>query len=329
MKFTLQLKEAVQQRQSLQVRFNPLACKPGRNCFRITLMVLAMAVPSMALGQESARYFRANCMTCHTIGGGRLTGPDLKDVTKRKDREWLIKFIQNPTAVIDSGDPYAAKLLESARGVKMPLAAGMNAARAEDMLKLIEAESKLPESQFQGAKFSTKPFTDKDRAAGRAIFVGTQKLLKGGSACNSCHSMYDLPAFGGGHLGPDLTRVYERLKGRKALSAWLIAPATETMQPIFKDHPLEVEEINSLVAYFEEAAGHDEANASVSRIAFLLTGLVFATAIIFLFDVLWKGRFHAVRRPLVEGIRRAIHRGVGKEDKPASVAASVAAESDG
>jgi len=309
---------------ALQVRNCSLVYGRGRSCFRIVVMLLAMALPAIALGQESARYFRANCMTCHTIGGGRLTGPDLKDVTKRKDKEWLVKFIQNPTAVIDSGDPYAAKLLESARGVKMPLAAGMNAARAADMLELIEAESKLPESQFQGAKFSTKPFTDKDRAIGRAIFVGNQKLIKGGTACNSCHSMYDLPAFGGGRLGPDLTLVYERLKGRKALSAWLISPATETMQPIFKDHPLEVEEINSLVAYFEEAAGHTEANASVTRIAFLLTGLVFATAIIFLFDVLWKGRFHSVRRPLVEGIRRAIHRG-----PKAGNSTSIAAEADG
>ncbi len=286
------------------------------------MTLLWMALPAVAFGQESARYFRANCMTCHTIGGGRLTGPDLKDVTKRKDKEWLIKFIENPTAVIDSGDPYAAKLVEEARGVKMPIAAGMNAARAADMIALIEAESKLPESQFQGAKFSTKPFTDKDRATGRALFVGSQKLKKGGTACNSCHSMYDLPAFGGGRLGPDLTLVYERLKGRKALSAWLVSPATETMQPIFKDHPLDVEEINALVAYFEEAAGHTEANASVTRIAFLLTGLVLAAGIIFLFDVLWKERFRSVRRPLVEGIRRAIHRGPsGDGGKPAPVAA--------
>ena len=38
-------------------------------------------------GQETAQYFRQNCASCHTIGGGRLTGPDLKDVTKRKERD--------------------------------------------------------------------------------------------------------------------------------------------------------------------------------------------------------------------------------------------------
>jgi hypothetical protein len=87
-------------------------------------------------------------MNCHTIGGGRLTGPDLKDVTKRQSREWLVNFLQNPKAVLDSGDPYAARIFEESRRVPMPLAPGMNRERAEKLLDLIEAESKLPESQL-------------------------------------------------------------------------------------------------------------------------------------------------------------------------------------
>ena len=112
--------------------------------------------------------------------------------------------------------------------------------------------------------------------------------------------MHDISALGGGRLGPDLTRIYERLKGRASLSAWLMAPATETMQPIFKGHPLEAEEIHALTAYFESGAEHGEAEPSASRIAFLLTGLAIAAAVIFGFDVIWKGRFHSVRRALVE-----------------------------
>ena len=85
--------------------------------------------------------------------------------------------------------------------------------------------------------------------------------------------MCDAPALGGGRLGPDLTNVYERLKGRAALSAWLMAPGTETMQPIFKNHPLSAEEIHALVAYFEsttaEPSGgflHGASDFSVVRI---------------------------------------------------------------
>src|SRR5690606_15589118 len=123
-----------------------------------------------------------------------------------KDAEWLIAFMQNPRAVIDSGDAYAAKIVEESRGVIMPNVPGMTRYRAEQILKLIEAESKLEKSQFQGLRISDKPFTESDRIAGRELFLGKTPLAKGGTACIACHSMYDLPALGGGRLGPDLTR---------------------------------------------------------------------------------------------------------------------------
>jgi mono/diheme cytochrome c family protein len=151
-----------------------------------------------------------------------------------------------------------------------------------------------------GLQISNKPFTEADRVRGREIFHGLRRLEQGGTACISCHGMYDSPALGGGRLGPDLTGVYERLKDRKSISAWLMAPGTETMQPIFKNHPLSADEIHSLVAYFEASAGESPFESSVSRVAFLLMGLAGATGLVFAFDVIWKKRFHAVRRPLVE-----------------------------
>ena len=112
--------------------------------------------------------------------------------------------------------------------------------------------------------------------------------------------MNNAPALGGGRLGPDLTNVFERLKGRAALSAWLMAPGTETMQPIFKNHPLTSDEIQSLVAYFESTAAEQPADASRAQVAFLLSGLAGAIAGVFVLDALWKNRFHSVRRSLVD-----------------------------
>lgn len=250
--------------------------------------------------QDTPDYFRQNCTSCHTIGGGRLTGPDLKNVTKRQTREWLSKYLLNPRAVIDSGDAYAKKIFEESRNVPMPTPPGINPDRAQKLLDLIEAESKLEKSQFVGLQVSTAPFTDADRARGREIYLGAQRLAGGGTACISCHSMNNAPALGGGRLGPDLTNVFERLKGRVALSAWLMAPGTETMQPIFKNHPLAADEIQSLVAYFESTAAEQPADASRAQAAFLLSGLAGAIAGVFVLDALWKSRFHSVRRSLVE-----------------------------
>ena len=196
--------------------------------------MLILLTSSTAFAQDTPDYFRQNCINCHTVGGGRLTGPDLKSVGQRREAEWLIGFMQNPKAAVDSGDGFAVKMVEESRGVVMPIAPGMTRYCAEQILKMLEVESALEKSQFEGVKISNKPFTDQDRLTGHQYFVGTRTLKNGGAACISCHGMHDISALGGGRLGPDLTRVYERLKGRKALSAWLMAPATETMQPIFK-----------------------------------------------------------------------------------------------
>ncbi|MDC0935666.1 c-type cytochrome [Pirellulales bacterium] len=283
----------------------PIGVAGRRSLLRVLLAGLGrcgllLSLSTSASGQDTPDYFRQNCISCHTIGGGRLTGPDLKDVTKRQEREWLIKFLLSPRAVIDSGDAYAKKILEESRNVPMPTPPGITVERAEKLLELIEAESLLEESQFKGLKISTAPFTEDDRAQGRALFLGPQRLEAGGTACISCHSMYDAPALGGGRLGPDLTNIYERLEGRAPLSAWLMAPGTETMQPIFKNHPLSADEIHALVAYFESTTAERAADASAARVTFLLSGLAGAVLGVFFLDAIWKRRFHSVRRSLVE-----------------------------
>jgi cytochrome c2 len=265
------------------------------------LLALTAGTPAPATAQEAAAFFKQNCASCHTIGGDRLTGPDLKDVTKRKDREWLATFIRNPKAVLDGGDPYVQQLAQEARGVVMPTLFGLTRDRIDSLLDLIEAESKLPRSQFAGVQVSNRPLTAADVAAGRDLFLGHQRLANGGAACLSCHSVQGVAALGGGKLGPDLTRVFERMQDRKQLAAWLSAPATPTMQPVFKDHPLEPEEILSLVAFFEQSAKEGREDDAPSALRFFLLGLAGAAGGLAAFDALWRHRFRSVRRVLVHG----------------------------
>lgn len=51
------------------------------------------------------------CVACHTIGKGRLTGPDLKGVTDRRDEEWLTNWLKDPDTMIRT-DPTAKELLK-------------------------------------------------------------------------------------------------------------------------------------------------------------------------------------------------------------------------
>ncbi len=265
-------------------------------------MALFVLTPCVrAQTSEAGGFFRQNCMSCHTIGGGRLTGPDLRNVTKAKDRAWLVEFLQNPRAKIDASDPYALKLQQEARGVVMPTISGMTLAQANALLDMIEAESKLPKSQFAGSPISDRPFTVADAARGRAIFWGTQRLSSGGPACVSCHTFRNAGGLGGGRLGPDLTLIYERLQGRKGLGAWLLNPASPTMQPIFKKHPLQPDEIFALLALFDDTARKGGADESSGPTNFFLLGLAGAVVGLLVLDTVFKQRFRGVRRALVHG----------------------------
>lgn len=270
------------------------------------LAAVALGVsPALVAQQAPADYFRQNCASCHTIGGGRLTGPDLKDVGQRKDRPWLLQWLQNPKALIDAGDPYAQKLLQDSRGVVMPAVGGMNPAIANGLLDLIAAESKLPKSRFAGSQISDRPFTARDVALGGEIFSGTRRLAGGGPACISCHTMRGLGGLSGGRLGPDLTLVYERLQGRKGLSAWLMNPASPTMTPVFRNSQIQPEEILPLVAYFEDAAkkgGQDDSSSLLNFV--LLAAGVMVVGLVSL-DAIWKKRIHGVRRQLLRRSTRA------------------------
>lgn len=276
---------------------------PTRTCL---VLAAILAVPSIALAQEAVRDFKQNCSSCHTIGGGRLTGPDLKNLDERRDREWAIRFIVDPTGVIESGDPVATKMVEEARGVRMPPIAGMSRDRAEALLDLIEAESQLEKSQFAGVQISDRPFTAEDVARGRRLFTGETALEHGGANCLACHTVGGLGGLGGGRLGPDLTKVYERYGDRRKLGAWLSAPATETMAPTFRDDPMADDEIFALVAYFDDIARREEEDRAPHAMVFALLAVGGAAGVLLLAGRIWRGRFRAVRRPLVDrSVRRA------------------------
>jgi len=271
--------------------------------FSRTLLVFAL-LAGIAAAQTPTADFKSSCSSCHTIGGGPLTGPDLKDVSKRKDRPWLVRFVMDPAGVIASGDPYAKEILAASGGVAMPPVAGMTKDRAAALLDLIEAESAKEKSQFAGSAVSERPLTDDDITRGRAIFLGTERLTNGGASCVSCHAVGGIGWLGGGKLGPDLTKVFEKYGDRRRLAAWLSAPATETMLPTFKDRPLDEEEILGLVAYFRDTAAHQEEDTAPHALVFILIGLAGAIGALVGFNSAWKGRFQGVRARLVESARK-------------------------
>jgi mono/diheme cytochrome c family protein len=49
------------------------------------------------------------CVGCHTIGNGRLTGPDLAGITQRREFEWIVAMVTTPDSMLRE-DPVARQL---------------------------------------------------------------------------------------------------------------------------------------------------------------------------------------------------------------------------
>lgn len=58
-----------------------------------------------------AVFYKAGCLACHTIGGGKFIGPDLAGVTERRTKEWIKKWLTDPPGMLSS-DATARQLLE-------------------------------------------------------------------------------------------------------------------------------------------------------------------------------------------------------------------------
>lgn len=260
-----------------------------------------VSVPAASVAvspEEATEFFRHQCARCHTIGGGRLTGPDLANVHQRRDREWLVRFLLDPQAMIDAGDPYALEMLETARGVVMPQVAGMDEAHARALLDLIERESALGDSEFSTPALPADPFTDSDRMIGRMLFTGKAPLRSGAPPCSGCHDLAGLEGWGGGRLGPDLSRIYERFGSRAAVSEWLQDPTAVAasgsgagpVPPAIPAHRgMESSEVHPLSAALEEAARHGPADAAPHQLVFSAAGWGAASLVLALLGLLlWR-----------------------------------------
>ena len=64
--------------------------------------------------------FNTTCFACHTIGGGRLIGPDLAGVHEKRSQEWLEEFIKSSQSMINAGDAEAVALFEEYSSLLMP-----------------------------------------------------------------------------------------------------------------------------------------------------------------------------------------------------------------
>jgi mono/diheme cytochrome c family protein len=259
-------------------------------------MLLNFSSFAIDLPQEAEKgeaIFLQKCSSCHTVGGGRLVGPDLKGVTDRRDEKWLRSFIKNPEDLFSRKDKTAMELLQE-YAIKMP-ASGLTSREIDQVIMYFKS-SVLKE---KAAPQETGEPMQGNKDKGLAFFKGMERFKNGGPPCVSCHTIagIEIP---GGALGPDLTKAGGSY-GKDGLSSVLKDVPFPTMQPIYVNKPLTDEEIADL-AEFISNVNAEATSVSFKNSAFLLaTGLVVFVAIM---QFVWAGRLRDVRKTLVNSTKR-------------------------
>ena len=74
-----------------------------------------------ALARRGAALFTSKgCNACHTVGkNGKMAGPDLAGVTRRRTHDWLRRWLKDPNAMFGS-DSIVDAMVVQAKNVKMP-----------------------------------------------------------------------------------------------------------------------------------------------------------------------------------------------------------------
>lgn len=102
-----------------------------------------LVTPTKEINAEIARrgeslFQSKGCIGCHTVGGGRLTGPDLQEVTERRSLDWFVAMVINPDSMLGE-DPAARELFAEYMTPMMDL--GLSADEAASLYEYLRRES--------------------------------------------------------------------------------------------------------------------------------------------------------------------------------------------
>jgi cytochrome c oxidase subunit 2 len=93
--------------------------------------------------EEGKALYNANCTACHAIND-KVVGPALKDVHKRREEAWLIKWIKNSQALVKSGDPQAVQLYKENNEALMTSFENLSETEIKSIIAYIKTESETP-----------------------------------------------------------------------------------------------------------------------------------------------------------------------------------------
>lgn len=270
--------------------------KTSFNAFLFSFFIIYGLNLNDTIAQDGALIFKQNCSACHSIGGGKLVGPDLKGITKKRTKEWLTKFIISSTNLIKSGDPDAIAIYKEYNNSPMkdfPLT-------QEEISKILDytGAGKSGNEKLDPKKLAEQHFADsilkgdniKDILIGKDFFYGNRRFENAGASCASCHNASYSGHEQGGKLAKDLTNVYKRLGGYAGIKGILSNPPYPSMTETYKNNTLTEPEMAYLQLFLKSSDMKNKNGPQKSCDIMIIIGSILTVIIALVISFLWRRR---------------------------------------
>lgn len=113
------------------------------NTKKIVVIVSSLFLSQACFAQNKAegeKVFKSTCAACHSVGKGKLVGPDLSGVNSRRNEKWLISWIKSSQTMVKKNDPIGVKLFNEFSKIPMP-DQNLSDGQIKDVLAYIKAGS--------------------------------------------------------------------------------------------------------------------------------------------------------------------------------------------
>ena len=125
----------------------------------LLLLFITLTTVTLSFGQDTAegdvvlgeKIFKNNCAACHAYDANVVVGPGLKGTEERRDYSWIKTWINNPSAVIASGDKYAIDIYEQFNKTQMTAFPSFGDAEIKGILAYIKVANEAAPVEAAGA----------------------------------------------------------------------------------------------------------------------------------------------------------------------------------
>ncbi len=282
-----------------------------------TIAVVAIALVflvSTVQAQDGEQLFQ-QCKACHTIGQGKLLGPDLLNISKKRDAIWLKNFIKSSQTLVKIGDAQAVEIYEEYNKLLMvdynlpdndidaiiKYIDSFNTADSEGEATTSSADSL---AAVKNAEYLASIDTDENEAKGKALFQGKRRFKNGGASCVSCHHVNFTDIVQGGLLAKDLTHSFSTIGGLAGIKGIIDFPPYPAMKDAYENAKL-TEEENIQIQVFLMHADENERVSESSVSDLVKQGILGLAILLVVISLVWfKRKKRSVNYQIIKRQRR-------------------------